>query len=124
MRNLLLATALVATTAGWAQPRPSASFDPAGKWSYTTTDDTGAPIAGTLTIAGKPGAFTGTVSNGQGRELPVTEVLTSPTGMVVLADLPDGGLAVIRVFRGADGKLLGSWGPIRAMIPATVEKAK
>ena len=124
MRNLLLATALVATTAGGAQPRPAATFDPAGKWSYTTTDDTGAPIAGTLTIAGKPGAFTGTVSNGQGRELAITDVLTSSAGMVVLADLPDGGLAVIRVFKGADGKLQGGWGPIRSLIPATVERGK
>jgi predicted Abi (CAAX) family protease len=44
--------------------------------------------------------------------------------MVVMANLPDGGVAVIKVWKDADGKLQAGWGPIRSVIPATVERAK
>ena len=52
------------------------------------------------------------------------DVLTSPNGMVVIADLPDGGgVAVVKVWKTADGKFGGGWGPIRSVIPATIERA-
>ena len=50
--------------------------------------------------------------------------LTSPNGMVVFANLPDGGAAVIKVWTGADGKIQAGWGPIRNVIPATVTREK
>jgi len=124
MRHLLFATVLVTFAAAGMQPRPAASFDPAGKWTYSTHDDQGAPISGTMEIAGKPGAYTGTIVSGPGRELKVSDVLTSPNGMIVIADLPDGGVAVVKVWKDADGKLGAGWGPIRNVIPATVERAK
>jgi hypothetical protein len=44
--------------------------------------------------------------------------------MVVIADLPDGaGVAVVKVWKTADGKFGGGWGPIRSVIPATIERA-
>jgi hypothetical protein len=124
MRHLLFATVLVTFAAAGMQPRQAASFDPAGKWTYSTHDDQGAPISGTMEIAGKPGAYTGTIVSGPGRELKVSDVLTSPNGMIVIADLPDGGVAVVKVWKDADGKLGAGWGPIRNVIPATVERAK
>ena len=124
MRHLLFATVLVTFAAAGMQPRQAASFDPAGKWTYSTHDDQGAPISGTMEIAGKPGAYTGTIVSGPGRELKVSDVLTSPSGMIVIADLPDGGVAVVKVWKDADGKLGAGWGPIRNVIPATVERAK
>jgi hypothetical protein len=124
MRHLLFATVLVTFAAAGTQPRQAASFDPTGKWTYSTHDDQGAPISGTMEIAGKPGAYTGTIVSGPGRELKVSDVLTSPNGMIVIADLPDGGVAVIKVWKDADGKLGAGWGPIRNVIPATVERAK
>lgn len=124
MRNLLLALALGASVSGSVQTRPPATFDPAGKWTYATRDDAGAPITGTMEITGKPGDYAGTLSSAPDRTLQISDVLTSPNGMVVLANLPDGGVAVIKVWKGADGKLLGGWGPIRSVIPATVERAK
>ena len=124
MRHLLFATVLVTFAAAGMQPRQAASFDPAGKWTYSTHDDQGAPISGTMEIAGKPGAYTGTIVSGPGRELKVSDVLTSPNGMIVIADLPDGGVAVVKVWKDAEGKLGAGWGPIRNVIPATVVRAK
>lgn len=123
MRNLVLAATLAASVSGYVQTRPPAAFDPVGKWSYSTRDDAGAPIAGTMEITGKPGAFQGTLTSGPERSLQIADVLTSPNGMVVIANLPDGGVAVIKVWKDAAGKLQAGWGPIRTVIPATVERS-
>ncbi len=124
MRNLVLAAALAASVSGYLQPPQPASFDPVGKWTYSTRDEAGAPITGTMEISGKPGAYQGTVGSSPDQMLAVTDVMTSPSGMVVLANLPDGGVAVIKVVKDAAGKLQAGWGPIRSVIPATVERAK
>ena len=124
MRHLLVALALGVMASGSAQPRPSAAFDPLGKWTYTTRDDGGAAISGTMEISGKPGAYSGTLTSAPDRTLQVSDVLTSPNGMVVMANLPDGGVAVIKVWKDAAGKLQAGWGPIRTVIPATVERSK
>jgi hypothetical protein len=122
MRTLVLALALVSITA--AQAQPVATFDPAGRWTFSTLDDQGAAISGTMEIAGKPGAYSGTIVSGPDRTLQINEVLSSPTAMVVFANLPDGGVAVIKVWKDADGKIQGGWGPIRNVIPATIARAK
>jgi len=44
--------------------------------------------------------------------------------MIVIANLPDGGVAVIKVWKDAAGKLQAGWGPIRTVSPATVERTK
>ena len=124
MRNLLLALALGASVSGPVQTPPPAPFDPAGKWTYSTRDDAGAPITGTMDISGQPGAYQGTIGSTPDRMLQISDVLTSPNGMVVMANLPDGGVAVIKVWKDAAGKLQAGWGPVRNVIPATVERAK
>jgi hypothetical protein len=124
MRNLVLAATLAVSVSGYVQTRPPATFDPVGKWTYSTRDDAGAAISGTLEITGKPGAFQGTLTSAPDRTLQIADVLTSPTGMVVIANLPDGGVAVIKVWSDAAGKLQAGWGPIRTVIPATVERSK
>jgi hypothetical protein len=124
MKGVLFAALLVLTfDPGAAQPRAT-SFDPVGRWTYSTRDDAGAAISGTMEIAGQPGAYTGTLVSGPDRKLEISDVLTSPSGMVVLANLPDGGVAVIKVWKGTDGKLQAGWGAVRTVIPATVEKSK
>ena len=124
MRTLLLATTLVLTSAGWSQPG-AAAFDPAGKWSYSSLDEQGVQVAGTMTITGKPGAYAGSIIPAQGgQELPVTDVFTSAKGMVVMASLPDGATAVIKVTKKADGTLEAGWAPVRNVIAAKVERAK
>ena len=124
MRTLVLVTTL-ALAAGGMQSRPATAFDPTGRWTYSTLDDSGAQTTGTMTITGKPGAYTGTIVTGQGQEIPITEVFTSATGMVVMIPLGDGsGTGVIRVSAKADGKLEAGWAPVRNVIPATVARAK
>jgi hypothetical protein len=125
MKSVLFSVLVAAALApGLSQTRPAAAFDPVGNWTYSTKDDGGAAISGTMTIAGKAGAYTGSVGSAPDRMLQITDVLTSPNGMVVIANLPDGGIAVIKVWKGADGKLQAGWGPIRTVIPATVERSK
>ena len=125
MKSVLFSVLVAAALApGLSQTRPAAAFDPVGNWTYSTKDDTGTAISGTMTIAGKAGAYTGSVGSAPDRMLQITDVLTSPNGMIVIANLPDGGIAVIKVWKGADGKLQAGWGPIRTVIPATVERAK
>ena len=122
MRTLALALALVSLTG--AQARPVTTFDPAGKWTYSTLDDEGAPITGTVDITGSPGAYTGTIATGPDRVLQINDVLTSANAAVVLANLPNGGVAVIKMWKEADGTIQGGWGPIRSVIPAKVSRVK
>jgi hypothetical protein len=124
MRTLLLATTLALAIGGGMQSRPAAGLDPAGKWTYSTRDEQGSTVSGTMTISGKPGAYTGTISVGEGQGLPITDVLVSSSGMVMLATLQDGGTAMIRITKKADGTLDSGWAPVRNMIPATIERAK
>ena len=124
MRTLVLALALASIAGAQARPAPVPGFDPAGKWTFSTVDENGAPISGTMEITGKPGAYTGTIMGGGDRPLQITEVFTSPTGAVIFADLPDGGVAVIKVWTDASGKIQCGWGPIRQVVPATVARAK
>ena len=124
MKAVLFAAVLVTTLVPGATQPSAPAFDPVGRWTYSTRDDAGAAISGTMEIAGKPGAYTGTLVSGPVRRREVSDVLTSPSGMVVLANLPDGGVAVIKVWKGTDGKLQAGWGAVRTVIPATVEKAK
>ena len=123
MRTLVLALTLV-SLAG-AQARPATPFDPAGKWSFSTIDDQGAPISGTMEITGTPGAYAGTIVSGPDRTLQINDVLTSATGAVILANLPgDGGVAVIKIWKEADGTIKAGWGPIKNVIPATLARMK
>jgi hypothetical protein len=120
MRTLILALALASMSA--AQPKPATTFDPVGKYTYSTVNEDGAAVSGTMVITGKPGAYTGTIQ-GDGDALPITDVFTSPSGMAIFANLPDGNVAVIKVWKEADGKLKCTWGPLRGVIPATVTRA-
>ena len=124
MRSLLFITTLALATAGWTQSGSSAAFDPVGKWTYSTRDEQGAQTGGTLTITGKPGAYTGTITTAENQDIPVTDVFTSSTGMVVMATLGDGATAVVKVTKKADGKLETAWAPVRNVIPVTLERAK
>jgi hypothetical protein len=124
MRTLLLVTTLALAAGGGMQSRPATDFDPSGRWTYSTLDDSGVQTNGTMTITGKPGAYTGTIVTAKGQEIRISDVYTSATGMVVMAPLEDGGTAVIRVSAKADGKLEAGWAPVRNVIPATVARAK
>src|SRR5262245_56029134 len=120
MKTLVLAAALIGLA---VQPLSVTPFDPAGKWTFSTQDDSGAVVSGTMEITGQPGAYTGTITSAPDRVLQINDVLTSANAIVILANLPEGGVAVIKVWKGADGKLQAGWGPIRNVIAATVSKS-
>ena len=101
-----------------------ATLDPLGKWNFTTTNEEGAPTTGSIEVTGKPGIYTGKIVTSQGRELPITDLMTSRDAILILAELPDGaGTAVIKIARSASGTYSGHWGAVRAVIPAKVERA-
>ena len=100
------------------QPAP---FDPVGKWSLSTTTDEGQPMTATFEITGGSGSYTGQAVTSLGRAIPIREVMTSPTGMIIVADLPQSYL-VVRVIRDSSGKFTGGWGEIQQTFPLTANR--
>jgi len=119
---LVLALALVTVAAGQARPVPL--FEPVGTWTYSTQDDNGNAISGTMEITGTAGAYTGTINTTGEEPLKINEVLTSSNGMVVLATLSNGAVAFVKVSKGPDGKIEAGWGPLGTLIPVTLARAK
>lgn len=99
-------------------------LDPTGRWTYSTTSEDGAPVTGTMEITGKPFAYTGMIKSSTGNQLPIVEVMTSPTAMIVLADIPNGGAAVIKITRSPKGEYSAMWGAAPQIIAAKVERVK
>jgi hypothetical protein len=122
MRTLILAVAFV-SLAG-AQARPGPAFDPAGKWTYSTVDAGGSAVSGTMEVTGKPGAYKGTIMGGGDTVMQITDVFTSANGAVFFTNLPDGTPAVIKLTEDASGKIQSTWGPLAAVIPATLARTK
>ncbi len=126
MRSILLAGVLALVLVPAVPPQsPVAGIDPAGTWTFQTRDEDGSALAGTMEIKGEPGRFRGEITvNGMDQKLPITDVATSATAIIVLATTQDGGAAVVKIWKGTDGTLQSSWGPVKQVIPATVEKTK
>ncbi|MGE5835176.1 MAG: hypothetical protein ACM4AI_11895 [Acidobacteriota bacterium] len=103
------------------QPSQPAPFDPVGKWSLSTTTDEGQPMTATFEITRGSGSYTGQAVTSLGRAIPIREVMTSPTGMIIVADLPQSYL-VVRVIRDSSGKYTGGWGEIQQMYPLTADR--
>jgi hypothetical protein len=119
----IVAGLLLLSAAGF-QASKTANLDPVGKWTFSTKSESGEPASGTMEITGKPGAYEGRIITDERTELKIVEVMTSPTGIMILADLPDGGSVVARVVRDASGVLTGAWGPVRPVIPMKLERAR
>jgi hypothetical protein len=108
---------------GSVQPN-TPPLDPTGTWKYSTVSEDGAPVTGTMEITGKPSAYAGTIASSTGMQLQIVEVMTSAKGMIVLADIPNGGAAVIRVMRSEKGEYSALWGAAPQIILAKVERVK
>lgn len=98
-----------------------AAFDPLGSWRVSTVADDGSPISVDFTITGKPSAYAGEAKTSTGRALPLSDLATTPSGMIALFDLPQGSI-VVRI-SGANGKFTGSWGQMNASFPIKAERA-
>ena len=102
-------------------PQPEPLFNPVGKWTVSTTSDTGQAMKVTVTLAGRLGAYTGQAVNPEGRVLPLRDLATTPTGMIALFDLPQGAI-VVRLVRDAAGKFSGAWAETTVATPLTAVK--
>ena len=99
--------AVVAVVVASVLPQTPPAFDPVGKWTVTTTSDTGAPMTVVVDIAGKPGAYTGQAVTSENRTLPLGGLATMPDGMIAFFDLPQGAI-VVKLIRDASGKYVGA----------------
>ena len=122
----ILAGSLLAMLLIPAVPQPAASgLDPAGKWTFSTKDEDGTSLNGTMEITGHPGSYKGTANiAGMDQALPITDVATAGNMFIMLATTGDGGTAVVKIWKSADGKVQGTWGPLKQMMPVTLEKTK
>jgi hypothetical protein len=74
----------------------------------------------TVQIIGKPGAYTGQASTPEGI-LPLRDLATTPTGAIMLYDLPQGAI-VVRLVRDASGNYSGAWGEVGQTIGLTATR--
>lgn len=120
MRGAALSiVAVVAFLAPQAAPKP---FDPGGTWNFSTVQEDGSPITGTLVITGKPGAYTGQATVADGTAIPISDVMTSPNGFMAIADLPQGA-ALFKLVKGqTEGTFVGAWGQIQQSYTITAKK--
>ena len=125
MRTVLLGSVLAMLLVPPIRPQTApAGLDPAGKWMFSTHDEDGSPLTATMEISGQPGKYHGEVTvEGADHKLPVTDVATSGNAFIAIATTDDGA-AVVKVWKSVDGKLQSVWGPVKQIIPATVERAR
>jgi hypothetical protein len=121
--KMLLAGALLAMSASVGIQESAPKYlDPVGTWTFSTKGETGDPVTGTVEISGQPGQYAGKIVTAEGREVKIVDILTGPKSIVIVAELPEGGAAVIRGILDASGKLTGTWGPVRPAIPVMLER--
>ena len=117
---LLAALSVVSLASAPAQTPPT--FDPVGTWNISTVDDGGQPMSVVVRIAGKPGAYTGSATTSLNRTIPLRDLATTPNGMIMLFDLPEGAIVVRLVREG--GKHIGAWGEVTRTFALTAERGK
>jgi hypothetical protein len=125
MRAILLGSVLAMVLVPAARQPAAPGLDPAGKWTFSTHGEDGTALTGTMEIRGEPGKYGGEITvTGMDQKLPITDVGSSSANAFVVLATTDDGAAVIKVWQNADGKLQSSWGPVKQIIPATVERAR
>lgn len=99
-------------------PAASENVDPVGRYRYTSTAH-GAPIEGTITIAGAPGAYTAVMTTGISPDLDLREVTVAGRRVTMAAQLPQG-RGVIEMEIDGD-RIDGRWtlGPMSAPLTGT-----
>ena len=116
-----LALALVGL-ASFAAAQTPTMLDPVGTWNIATVSGDGQPMTVAVRIAGKPGAYTGDATTSLNRTIPLRDLATTPTGMILLFDLPEGAIVVRMVRDGA--KYVGAWGEVTQTFALTAERGK
>lgn len=122
VRLFAFALTLFAVPTALLQNTPAA-FDPVGTWQISTVAEAGGPMSVTVTISGKPGAYSGRAVTPQGT-LPLQEVATTPSGMIALFNMAPEGVVIIKVDRTANGGHTGAWAGISRVYPLTAKRAQ
>jgi hypothetical protein len=104
-------------------PQDPPAFDPVGTWQISTMSEGGAPMAVSVTIGGRPGAFTGRAVTPQAT-LPLQEVATTPTGMIAIFNWAPRGVVLVKVDRAANGGHTGTWAGIEQVYPLTARRGQ
>jgi hypothetical protein len=115
----VFAIALPTSPTLWRQSEPL--FNPVGKYTVSTTTDTGQPAKVSVQINGKLGAYTGHAISPEGQTLPLRDLATTPNGMLAIFDLPQGAI-VVRMIRDGKGGFSGAWGAVEQTVPFTAVK--
>jgi hypothetical protein len=121
LRLFALALAMFAISPLTFQTQPG--FDPVGTWQISTTAEGGGPMTVTVTIGGKPGAYTGRAVTPE-RTLPLQEVATTPNGMIALFNMAPAGVVIVKVDRTANGGHTGAWAGIERVYPLTAKRGR
>ena len=121
MRAIALAILTLAVAAPLPQATPTL-LDPVGKWTFAATLADGQGMTGTMDVTGTLGAYKGTAVAADGTVVPITDVLTSPTAMVLVLQLPSS-FAVVKIARDSTGKLAGQWGELTQVMPVVLTRA-
>lgn len=85
---------------------PARALDPVGVYDYSTTFE-GDEVTGTITIAGTPGAYHGTVTSSATADMPIRSVTVRGSTITVTADADNG--ALVSTFTLTGQELSGEW---------------
>ena len=126
MRSILLGAVMATLLVPAVRPQPAAApLDPVGKWTFSTHDEDGTALSGTMEITGQAGSYHGVITvTGMDDKLPITDVAVSSSLVVVFANTQDGSPAIVKIWQGTDGKVQAAWSPLKQVIPASVEKVQ
>ena len=106
---MVLAVAACSQTTGGAvatpEPEPEPTLDPVGIYDFTT-DVEGQTIAGTITITGSPGAYSGSVTSDMGT-ISLRNIVVDGMDLTFVGDSPDFTVAFALTFSG--DSFTGEW---------------
>ena len=119
----VVALAVTASPVGPLPQSTPTAFDPLGKWTISTKSDDGTPMTVNVEISGKPGSHGGKAVTSEGRELPLIDLATTPSGVIAVFALPQGVL-VSRWSADANGRFRGDWAAAPQTIGLTAERVK
>ena len=86
-------------------PPPEPVLDPVGEYDYQT-EAMGAPISGTMTITGSPGAYTGSMTSDMGA-ISLRDIKVEGNELSAVGDSPDFVVFFVLVFEG--DTFTGEW---------------
>jgi hypothetical protein len=87
--------------------RPAA-LNPVGTYDFTATLPDGSMATGSFTIAGSPGAYTGTITReGEGTATQLSDIAVDGQWMTLATVIPDGNITFSITFNGPE--FTGKW---------------